>query len=68
MVNLNMSGEMHMHRRNEVFGCIPHVRGALTHGGGMPPCNGAHTPRARSVDMKRFEKPILVTRPYLPAI
>ena len=26
---LNMSGEMHMHRRNEVFGCIPHGRGAL---------------------------------------
>ena len=22
------SGEMHMRRRNEVFGCIPHVRGA----------------------------------------
>ena len=26
----NMSGEMHMRRRNEVFGCIPHGRGALT--------------------------------------
>ena len=26
---LNMSGEMHMRRRNEVFGCIPHGRGAL---------------------------------------
>ena len=25
---LNMSGEMHMRRRNEVFGCIPHGRGA----------------------------------------
>jgi hypothetical protein len=25
---LDMSGEMHMHRRNEVFGCIPHARGA----------------------------------------
>ena len=23
-----MSGEMHMRRRNEVFGCIPHARGA----------------------------------------
>ena len=28
--SLNMSGEMHMRRRNEVFGCIPHGRGALT--------------------------------------
>ena len=28
--DLNMSGEMHMRRRNEVFGCIPHARGALT--------------------------------------
>ena len=28
--HLNMSGEMHMQRRNEVFGCIPHGRGALT--------------------------------------
>ena len=28
--DLNMSGEMHMRRRNEVFGCIPHGRGALT--------------------------------------
>ena len=27
--DLNMSGEMHMRRRNEVFGCIPHGRGAL---------------------------------------
>ena len=27
---LNMSGEMHMQRRNEVFGCIPHGRGALS--------------------------------------
>ena len=27
---LNLSGEMHMQRRNEVFGCIPHARGALT--------------------------------------
>ena len=26
--DLNMSGEMHMRRRNEVFGCIPHGRGA----------------------------------------
>ena len=26
--SLNMSGEMHMRRRNEVFGCIPHGRGA----------------------------------------
>ena len=26
----NMSGEMHMRRGNEVFGCIPHGRGALT--------------------------------------
>ena len=25
--DLNMSGEMHMRRRNEVFGCIPHGRG-----------------------------------------
>ena len=25
---LDMSGEMHMRRRNEVFGCIPHGRGA----------------------------------------
>ena len=25
---LNMSGEMHMWKRDEVFGCIPHVRGA----------------------------------------
>ena len=24
----NMSGEMHMRKRNEVFGCIPHGRGA----------------------------------------
>ena len=24
----NMSGEMHMQKRNEVFGCIPHGRGA----------------------------------------
>ena len=27
--DLDMSGEMHMQRRNEVFGCIPHGRGAL---------------------------------------
>ena len=28
-MHLNMSGEMHMLRRNdEVFGCIPHGRGA----------------------------------------
>ena len=27
--DLNMSGEMHMRRRNEVFGCIPHGRGAF---------------------------------------
>ena len=27
-----------------------------------------HNPYARSVDMKRFEKPTLVTRPYLPPI
>ena len=27
---LDMSGEMHMRRRSEVFGCIPHGRGALT--------------------------------------
>ena len=26
--SLNMSGEMHMRRRSEVFGCIPHGRGA----------------------------------------
>ena len=26
--DLDMSGEMHMQRRNEVFGCIPHGRGA----------------------------------------
>ena len=26
--DLNMSGEMHMRRWNEVFGCIPHGRGA----------------------------------------
>ena len=25
---LDMSGEMHMRRRSEVFGCIPHGRGA----------------------------------------
>ena len=25
---LDMSGEKHMRRRNEIFGCIPHVRGA----------------------------------------
>ena len=25
---LDMSGEMHMRRRNEVFSCIPHGRGA----------------------------------------
>ena len=25
---LDMSGEMHMRRRNVVFGCIPHGRGA----------------------------------------
>ena len=25
---LDMSGEMRMRRRNEVFGCIPHGRGA----------------------------------------
>ena len=30
--SLNMSGEMHMRRRNEVFGCIPHGRGALESG------------------------------------
>ena len=29
----NMSGEMHMRRRNEVFGSIPHGRGALTGAG-----------------------------------
>ena len=28
ILDLNMSGEMHMRRRNEVFGCIPHGRGA----------------------------------------
>ena len=28
--DLDMSGEMHMRRRNEVFGCIPHGRGALS--------------------------------------
>ena len=27
--SLDMSGEMHMWRRDEVFGCIPHGRGAL---------------------------------------
>jgi len=26
----DMSGEMHMRKLNEVFGCIPHGRGALT--------------------------------------
>ena len=26
--DLDMSGEIHMRRRNEVFGCIPHGRGA----------------------------------------
>lgn len=26
---LDMSVEMHMQRWNEVFGCIPHVRGVL---------------------------------------
>ena len=25
---LNMSGEMHMRKQYEVFGCIPHGRGA----------------------------------------
>ena len=30
MFDLDMSGEMHMWRRSEVFGCIPHGRGALT--------------------------------------
>ena len=25
----NMGGEMHMRKRNEVFGCIPHGRGAF---------------------------------------
>ena len=28
--NLDMSGEMHMRRRSEVFGCIPHGHGALS--------------------------------------
>jgi len=28
--SLDMSGEMHMRRRNEVFGCMPHGRGALS--------------------------------------
>ncbi len=28
--DLNMSGEMHMWKRNEVFGCIPHGCGALS--------------------------------------
>ena len=28
--SLDMSGEMHMRRRSEVFGCIPHGRGALS--------------------------------------
>ena len=28
ILSQNMSGEMHMRRRNEVFGCIPHGRGA----------------------------------------
>ena len=32
----NMSGEMHMRRRNEVFGCIPHGRGALFWRGALP--------------------------------
>ena len=27
--SLDMSGEMHMRRRSEVFGCIPHGRGAF---------------------------------------
>ena len=27
---LNMSGEMHMRKQYEVFGCIPHGRGALS--------------------------------------
>ena len=31
--DLNMSGEMHMRRRNEVFGCIPHGRGAQADAG-----------------------------------
>ncbi len=31
--SLDMSGEMHMRKRNEVFGCIPHGRGALTGAG-----------------------------------
>ena len=26
--DLNMSGEKHMRRRNEIFGCIPYARGA----------------------------------------
>ena len=28
ITTLNMSREMHMQRRDEVFGCIPHWRGA----------------------------------------
>ena len=31
--DLDMSGEMHMRRRNEVFGCIPHGRGAQADAG-----------------------------------
>lgn len=27
--DLNMSGEMHIRKQNEVFGCIPHGRGAF---------------------------------------
>ena len=29
----HMSGEMHMRRRGEVFGCIPHGRGAQADAG-----------------------------------
>jgi hypothetical protein len=28
ILSLDMSGEIHMRRKNEVFGCIPHARGA----------------------------------------
>ena len=33
MFDLDMSGEMHMRRRSEVFGCIPHGRGAYAAAG-----------------------------------
>lgn len=36
---LDMSGEMHMQRRNEVFGCIPDGRGAYS----FQPCRSCRS-------------------------